>query len=381
MRERSEIEVDLRAGHYEARQRVVADVGPLLQRLDEQTARADKAEAGIAEALALHKPGPMLDHYEFACICGYTEHRKSECLGCGYVLNDEGELDRGIKGRTCPTVAALTGDTANPPRGADLAEAEIERLRTERDEAGLRWGEHYNAEVAALTARAEAAEADVNDWKGWEARARGRADIAEAAFRRIEALFNQINDRNVDPYTEGKLDGLGIALAWLTGVVARPEPETQWIRHAPSGGTGRCPRCGINVAQPGRVGDFRPFQGQLPRTGDPAARGAPPVEQLRIRLLRVLPAGLAVSPREGAATRRRPWRGPMVRRAYPLQWYICDKGAPANVMVPSRIGAPLCWAISVHGLTCERAIGHLGRHAATGLKRCDGMRRVVEVWL
>lgn len=77
-------------------------------RMDARAER-DEAQARTEKALAIHKPGPMLDHYEYGCICGYRDHRWAECEGCHYVLDDEGELDRGFHGRICPTVAALSG--------------------------------------------------------------------------------------------------------------------------------------------------------------------------------------------------------------------------------------------------------------------------------
>ena len=55
----------------------------------------------------LHKPGDLLDHYEFGCTCGFSDHRWSQCKGCGAILDDEGELDRGIRNCACPTLRLL----------------------------------------------------------------------------------------------------------------------------------------------------------------------------------------------------------------------------------------------------------------------------------
>jgi hypothetical protein len=62
-----------------------------------------------------HQPTPMLDHYEYGCTCGFSDHRWSECRACGAHLDDEGEYDRGIRGRVCPDLAALASIYADRP--------------------------------------------------------------------------------------------------------------------------------------------------------------------------------------------------------------------------------------------------------------------------
>lgn len=45
-------------------------------------------------------------------------------------------------------------------------------------------------------ARAEAAEADVNEWKSWEAKARGRAEAAEAHIAATDGRYYEVCEEN-----------------------------------------------------------------------------------------------------------------------------------------------------------------------------------------
>jgi hypothetical protein len=62
--------------------------------------------------VALHQTGPVLDHWEFGCTCGFGDHRRSECA-CGKTTYDEGEYQRPYG--PCPTLCALAQPYADHP--------------------------------------------------------------------------------------------------------------------------------------------------------------------------------------------------------------------------------------------------------------------------
>lgn len=76
----------------------------------DRVAREVDAKRQIVE---LHEPGPLLDHFEFGCTCGFRDHRLAKCLGCGARLADEGEFER--PSGPCPTLILLAMPYSDHP--------------------------------------------------------------------------------------------------------------------------------------------------------------------------------------------------------------------------------------------------------------------------
>ena len=61
----------------------------------------------------LHADGEVLDHWEYECTCGFSDHRLSECKGCVWHTYDEGELKRRYS--PCRTLSLLALPYADHP--------------------------------------------------------------------------------------------------------------------------------------------------------------------------------------------------------------------------------------------------------------------------
>ena len=69
---------------------------------------------GAVDAIvALHTAGPLLDHYEHGCTCGFRDHRFAVCNGCGWRIADEGEYHR--PSSPCLTLRLLASGYSDHP--------------------------------------------------------------------------------------------------------------------------------------------------------------------------------------------------------------------------------------------------------------------------